>query len=590
MKKLRILSLVFFITFSLLIKTNVVYAFPMPAKLRIGLTYRYKEVTNVPISSKLITVGYSSGNSFFSLANLASNAGFYVASSNGYYAKVPQGYATYEAAKAVSDSYVASGKKSVVGFADSGSFFVYLGEYNQAEATQLATSVSGSVVNPNNKRVLLFDASGVPMFLFDNTLANMQVNDPTSGFVTLNDRKFRGNIEFGRFAGKNITAVNVIDPEEYLYSVVQSEMPNAWHMEALKAQAVAARSYTLTRMGVHREDGYELCDSVHCQSYLGKGNEADRSTEAVVQTKGIVAAYNGEPINAVYCSSSGGVTDNSENVWSNAIPYLRGVQEIAETEHKNWTRSFSLSELTQIAYMNNVTIGNITSVSTVMQSNGRVAQLVLNGTSGKHTLQKEEIRTFFNKSSGGSLLSKYFTIEGSQATGTATYSVATLQNPAPVQNTVPTPAPAQPQASQQKVSVYVNGLGTTEKAVDGLFAMGGNSQMFELNGFTAVNSGSVSVYQANAVVAATPSPSPTPTQTQTPATQPTTNSSTPTQTPAPTILTGNVYQSTGNTVTFIGKGNGHGVGMSQFGAKGMAEAGYTFKQILEYYFTGVTVQ
>ncbi|WP_408955070.1 SpoIID/LytB domain-containing protein [Natroniella sp. ANB-PHB2] len=163
------------------------------------------------------------------------------------------------------------------------------------------------------------------------------------------DRQYRGTMEFlPRENG--ITAVNLVGLEEYLLAVVPSEMSASWPLEALKVQAVAARSYTLFNLGRFADKGYDLCDTVQCAAYNGIGREHPRSNQAVIETNGEVATYDGQPINAVYSANSGGHTENSEDVWSGMIPYLRGVStemgsEINEQEFskspfelKEWLR------------------------------------------------------------------------------------------------------------------------------------------------------------------------------------------------------------------------------------------------------------
>lgn len=134
-----------------------------------------------------------------------------------------------------------------------------------------------------------------------------------------------------------------LDLEEYVIGVVAAEMPGDFHPEALKAQALAARTYTLVRMrefggkGCSIHEGADICtDSTHCQAYrdpkkLGKGYK--KIADAVTSTKGEIIVYEKQLIDAVFHSTSGGKTENSEDVWSNKIPYLRSV--ISEYEESS---------------------------------------------------------------------------------------------------------------------------------------------------------------------------------------------------------------------------------------------------------------
>ena len=133
-----------------------------------------------------------------------------------------------------------------------------------------------------------------------------------------------------------------MDLEDYILGVVAGEMPASFHPEALKAQALAARTYTMLRMkqfggsGCSKHPGAEICtDSTHCQAYrnpasLGSGLE--KLKEAVYGTAGEVIVYNNKLIDAVFHSTSGGKTENSEDIWSSRVPYLRSVESQYE-EH-----------------------------------------------------------------------------------------------------------------------------------------------------------------------------------------------------------------------------------------------------------------
>lgn len=126
-----------------------------------------------------------------------------------------------------------------------------------------------------------------------------------------------------------------LDLEEYVMGVVAAEMPDSFHIEALKAQALAARTYTLIRMkefggkGCANHEGADICtDHTHCQAYRDPkqiGKDYEKIIEAVMSTKGEIIIYEKHLIDAVFHSTSGGKTENSEDVWSNKIPYLRSV-------------------------------------------------------------------------------------------------------------------------------------------------------------------------------------------------------------------------------------------------------------------------
>jgi SpoIID/LytB domain protein len=152
------------------------------------------------------------------------------------------------------------------------------------------------------------------------------------------DRQYRGVMELYPIAGRGIGIVNVVDMEQYLLGVVPSEMAPQWPFEALKAQAVIARTQVLIRRahgGAHRADGYHLCDSEHCQAYMGMGHEAATTSRAVVETEGQILTYHGRPAYTFYHSNCGGWTQASKEVtgWGD-VPYLVTKPDIAPDKHE----------------------------------------------------------------------------------------------------------------------------------------------------------------------------------------------------------------------------------------------------------------
>jgi len=144
------------------------------------------------------------------------------------------------------------------------------------------------------------------------------------------DRQYRGKLEIYPVDEKSFNIINLINVEEYLFSVVPSEMPAWWPEEALKAQAIAARSYVFAHLGRHAKSGYDLCDTVHCAAYNGVGSEHSRTNQAVLSTLGEVCYYQDSVVDAVYSSNSGGYSESSEDVWGHSYPYLTGVSSMLE--------------------------------------------------------------------------------------------------------------------------------------------------------------------------------------------------------------------------------------------------------------------
>ncbi len=145
--------------------------------------------------------------------------------------------------------------------------------------------------------------------------------------VSVDSVPYRGILEI-RGDGPSLTVINVLNMEDYLKGVVPNELsPNSFpHLEALKAQAVAARTYAMRNRGQFQARGYDLCATPACQVYRGRSTEHAMTDRAVDETRGIVAQWNDLPINALYTSTCGGHTEDGVNVFEGSgEPYLKGV-------------------------------------------------------------------------------------------------------------------------------------------------------------------------------------------------------------------------------------------------------------------------
>ena len=150
--------------------------------------------------------------------------------------------------------------------------------------------------------------------------------------VRYNDRPYRGRIEVFANTRGSLTVVNELGLEDYVRGVIANELSPGGYpaIEALKAQAVAARTYAFKNRGQFMAQGFDLLPTTRSQVYRGLTSENPLSTRAVDETRGLIATYAGEPINALYTSTCGGRTEDSENIFNEAVPYLRGRECAAE--------------------------------------------------------------------------------------------------------------------------------------------------------------------------------------------------------------------------------------------------------------------
>lgn len=239
-----------------------------------------------------------------------------------------------------------------------------------------------------------FEAKAIPGGVaLDKWQSGLFWIEPTGkGFVYIGDRWYRGRTLVIP-TEKGLTAVNWVDLEEYLYSVIGGEMDARWPQEALKAQAIAARTFALYEREKQRSNPiYDLGDSPdRWQIYKGVISESPKTYDAVDKTAGQVLTYNNRIILSVFHACSGGHTENVEDVWVSREPYLRAVpdydQNISECR---WSRTFSPGEIS--ARISGV--GNVKDMIPEAFSPFRsVKALRIVGDKGTKVLEGEDVRT-----------------------------------------------------------------------------------------------------------------------------------------------------------------------------------------------------
>jgi stage II sporulation protein D len=214
--------------------------------------------------------------------------------------------------------------------------------------------------------------------------------EPTEGgFVYIGDRWYRGQVRLVTTA-QGISVINEIDLEDYLAGVVGKEMPRAWPQEALKAQAVAARSFAIYRRSKQKNPLYDLVNTTSDQVYGGIDGEAESTRTAVKATAGQILTYQGKVIEALFHANSGGHTENSEQIFSGIIPYLRGVPDFDQAAPNfQWSVNFSQVQLKERL----PGLGNIISMTPQgTTDHGRVKQIKIVGESGTKMMQGREFR------------------------------------------------------------------------------------------------------------------------------------------------------------------------------------------------------
>ncbi len=500
--------------------------------IRVGLVSKYKDKTQIELQNKMVMVGYNLDKNIND-GNIIVGDNLNISIESGYYLETTEIFADYETAY---NSLTTYGLNSYVNKVDKGMFSILAGPFlNESDA--IAKGIGYTIINTPKfirNNVVLKDGEK-RLINFNNANRNMQISDLTGNMMLSDVDHYRGVIEVVTYETGLMTAVNVLDREKYLYSVVPSEMPQSWELEALKAQSVSARTYSYFTKPEHRELGYDVVDTIYSQVYLGVLNEHVNTTESVDGTKGEVVVYDNKLINSVFYSSSGGSTLNSEDVWTEVIPYLREVEDPHDKTGKVWELEYSKEDLKNIVEDKQLYIGDIIDITVDKRTSlGRVLQITFHGTKGNHTIEKDKIRGFFNSEFTKPLYSTNFIIlkngdvNVKEIVEDVTLEITILNKTSDVSK------------------VAFNELVVETK--DGLEMLENISELVVIgaNGFTETYGNSKIIEEATIVIT--------------------------------------------DGILASGKGNGHGVGLSQHGANGMAKENYTYEEILKHYYTDVEIK
>jgi len=335
----------------------------------------------------------------------------------------------------------------------------------------------------------------------------------SDGLLTLNGKAYRGTFELAPDDEGDMIVVNTVSPHDYLASVVGSEEPSSWENEALASQAIAARTYLYTHLGKHKS--YDLEGDTRDQEYDGTANEDARTLKAVERTAGIVVTYRGAPIEALYSANAGGVTEDSETVFANALPYLRSVPSPGDlvaldsswgrTSYE-WTKEMSATQLRDFLQRRGLDVGTPTAIQlTQVSPTGRVITASVTGTGGTKPIGKDRARYYFG------LMSSLFTVQ------------------------------VNPSGANERVDA------TNADRIAALGALGAHVVQASFEVLRDGNGNELGLH-----------------------------------------VLAYVYELP-VTFVFSGKGFGHGVGMSQWGAQGMALKGAGYPDILAHYYIGTAL-
>ena len=372
----------------------------------------------------------------------------------------------------------------------------------------------------NNRKFMFFDKNKQKIYDLKNK-DKFVVRTSDSRGIWVGQKRYAGKLNI--FIGdKDISVVNILGVENYLSSVVGSEMPTKWPMEALEAQAIASRTYALKQKANSLFD----IDSTNInQVYNGLESRTFKTTKAVRATRSLVLVYRNKLINALFHSSSAGMTENSQDVWKNEYPYLSSVEDFDKNNPKlRWQKRFSNEELQKlfpgIGGIKQIEILNITNT-------GRVRNIKIQGDYGSAEISGLDFRKKMNLKS---TLVRFKLIEENENPKTS--STTTLED--------------------KPITYFV-------KAGDNLFdiAYRYNVSLYELVTLNSIKDPTLININQMLLI--------------------------------PRNQVKNI-SSTQNTLVVSGYGSGHGVGMSQWGARYMATKGAKAEEILKHFYKGVKIK
>lgn len=386
-------------------------------------------------------------------------------------------------------------------------------------------SSTGVAVTDTNSSAILFE--------FDcQGLQNLGVL-PYGGPTWFKGYRYAGGFEYPRVTGGSLYVINVVSLDDYVKGVLPYEMGTGWPMAALQAQAVCARTYASMTSKHLSAYGFDVCNTTDCQVYNGLNAAASDTDAAVDSTSGQRLWYNGELAEAVYHSSDGGATENAENVWGTSVAYLMGKLDPYEASisipNYSYTVTYTPGELTWVLQNSGYSIGTVKNAYVSQRTAlGNVYKVTFVDTTGKTlTVKGEACRmAFYSTTYGKNVKSLRFAINGDTS------------------------------GMGGAGGYYINSAATAVPSLSGAYTISGGGTVAAYGGdspYVITSSGTARLDASSGGAS------------------------------------GGANPSASDSFVITGTGNGHNVGLSQYGAKAMAEQGRSYQDILNFYYTGITI-
>ena len=346
--------------------------------------------------------------------------------------------------------------------------------------------------------------------------------------------KYPGGFEYPRLTGGDLHVYNLVNLESYVKGVIPYEMNNQWPGAALQAQAICARTYACRDSKHTTAYGFDVCNTTDCQVYYGysgsNGNGPNANTNAAVEsTAGLKLYHEGDMVqNAVYHASNGGATEDVANVWGSTRAYLVGKEDPYEA-------------LVSIPNYNWTVTYTAAELTWILEEKGYSIGTVKNVYVSEYTPLGNVKKVTFEGSRGSK------TVSG-ETCRTIFYSSTYNKSVRSMRFGI---SGSRPSSNEE---LYVNSSKNSLTSLDGISVLSGSGTLSRLSGdtFTVLSASGKNTVKSGAT---------------------------------------SVKPTTGQSGTFVieGSGSGHNLGMSQQGARAMAEAGYTYEDILHFYYTDITI-
>ncbi len=481
--------------------------------IRVGLVSLYKDKEVITVYNKRIMIGYATDKEFTGYEVFFGNNGFSFEPEKSSYIVKSTVYKTYdEAVKAIGQNNT-TGLIPVLKGPETWQLYE---KSDKSSATKREYLIRVSF----GKKSFLIDAiEGDRSKLyspFPQIKAVTGKNDKNGREISLGSRSYRGRIEIVRSEGL-LTAVNILSIEAYLCGVVTCEMSKSYETEALRAQAVVARSYALYKSGFTCKgtlsEPYSLSDTTASQVYRGIDGESEEAIAAVSATVGEVIYSGDNIVETFYFSTSGGSTEGGIDVWNINSAIYSSKPDLFELDPEKapWVITYTLDEAGKLMKENGFDVGTVKSIKeSVVTGTGRVSSLKVTGTSSSKFLTIQQAQSVFDLPSA-----KYKVVTGGE---------------------------------KADMPYAISEDGTVKTVADDLYAIYGNGRRTKLDTapqIVAIGGDNMSNYPLRDVA--------------------------------------------NESIAFFGMGYGHGIGLSQSGANGLAKNGYDYKKIIYYYYDNIRI-